>query len=175
MWSHLKVIHKTLFAVHDRMIVMTEMQAEWEGKNIYWVCTKVNIHIFLLLLSSKSKQENENKQLTIQHHFNYFQLHILFSCFLTRKYPFLDQPGPGITPGWCIKVSNISFPIAWGVLWHINQFPGWFFIQYGTLSFWLFFDLFLDPPGPGITPGWGLNDLNPPWHMYKEVPGPFRV
>ena len=65
-----------------------------------------------------------------------------FGCFLTQKYPFLDPTGPGITPGWGIKVSNISFPIVWGVLWHINRFPGWFFTQYGALSFWLFLDHF---------------------------------
>ena len=34
---------------------------------------------------------------------------------------------------------------------------------------------FLDAPRPGMEPGEGLNDLNPPCHMYKEVPGPFRV
>ena len=34
---------------------------------------------------------------------------------------------------------------------------------------------FLDAPWPGMGPGEGLNDLNPPCHMYKEVPGPFRV
>ena len=30
--------------------------------------------------------------------------------------PFLDPPGPGMAPGWGIKVPNTSFPIAWGML-----------------------------------------------------------
>ena len=34
---------------------------------------------------------------------------------------------------------------------------------------------FLDAPWPRMGPGEGLNDLNPPCHMYKEVPGPFRA
>ena len=38
--------------------------------------------------------------------------------------PFLGPLGPGMTPGWGIKEPNISFPNAWGVLWHIIQFPG---------------------------------------------------
>ena len=32
-------------------------------------------------------------------------------CSLPKKHPFLDPPGPGIAPGWCIKVSNTHFPI----------------------------------------------------------------
>ena len=38
-----------------------------------------------------------------------------YGCFLPKKHPFSDPPGPGITPGWGIKVLNTSFSIAWGV------------------------------------------------------------
>ena len=47
-----------------------------------------------------------------------------FGCFWAHKYPFLDRPGPGMTPGWGIKVSKTPFPIAWDVLWPIIMFPG---------------------------------------------------
>ena len=50
--------------------------------------------------------------------------HCLFWLFLIQKYPFLDQPGPGMTPGWGIKVPNTYIIIAWGVFWPIFQFPG---------------------------------------------------
>ena len=38
-----------------------------------------------------------------------------YGCFLTQKSLLLDPPGPGITPGWGIKVSKSSILIAWGV------------------------------------------------------------
>ena len=44
--------------------------------------------------------------------------------FYPNNPPFLDPPGPGLTPGWGIKVPKTSFPIGWGVLWCIIQFPG---------------------------------------------------
>ena len=87
-------------------------------------------------------------------------------CFWTPNHPFLDPPGPGVTPGWGIKVSDRSLPIAWGVVWTFNLFPGWFFVNYGTLSFWLFLTWkypFLGPPGPGMIPGWGIKVSNTPF------------
>ena len=66
---------------------------------------------------------------------------------------------PGIKPGWSIKVSHTSFSIAWGVFRPIIQFPGRFFALYGILSFWQFLTQkypFLDPPGHGMPPGWGI-------------------
>ena len=87
-----------------------------------------------------------------------------FGCFFL---PFFGPPGPGITPGWGIKVPNIFFPIAWGVLWHNNQFPGLFFsLKMAPCHFGCFFGHFgcflaiLGPPGPGITPGWGIKMSN---------------
>ena len=71
----------------------------------------------------KGTGDFERCQLWINYHF--LLLHIVcFCCFLTRKYPFFGQPGPGMTPGWGIKVPNTSIIIAWGVFWPIIQFPG---------------------------------------------------
>ena len=47
-----------------------------------------------------------------------------FSYIWAINHPFSDPPGPGMTPGWGIKVPKTSFPIAWGVFWPIIQFPG---------------------------------------------------
>ena len=82
--------------------------------------------------------------------------------FWTPKHPFLDPPGPGVAPGWGIKVSDRSLPIAWGVFWPFFLFPGWFFVNYGTLSFWLF----LDPKAPIFGPAWTWNDT---WMGHKSV------
>ena len=73
-----------------------------------------------------------------------------------------DPPGPGVAPGWGIKVSDRSLPIAWGVFWPFFLFPGWFFVNYGTLSFWLF----LDPKAPIFGPAWTWNDT---WMGHKSV------
>ena len=97
--------------------------------------------------------------------------HVILAVF----WPFLGPPGPGITPGWGFKVPNISFSIAWGVLRHINQFPGWFFHSLWRLVILAVFRPFLVAPRPGTGPEEGLNDLNPSCYMYKEVPGSFRV
>ena len=59
-----------------------------------------------------------------------------FGCFLPPKHPFPDPPGPGMTPGWGIKVSNTSFTIAWGVFWSIFLFPGGLLGWYGSLPSW---------------------------------------
>ena len=49
---------------------------------------------------------------------------VILAVFYPQNHPFSDPPGPGMTPGWCIKVSNTSIPIAWDVFWPIIQFPG---------------------------------------------------
>ena len=59
-----------------------------------------------------------------------------FGCFLPPKHPFSDPPGPGMTPVWGIKVSNTSFPIAWGVFWSIFLFPGGLLGWYDSLPSW---------------------------------------
>ena len=102
-------------------------------------------------------------KLWINYHF--LVLHIVcFCCFLTRKYPFFGQPGPGMTPGWGIKVPNTSIIIAWGVFWPIIQFPGWFFRSiWHPVILTVFYPQnhpFSDPPGPGMTPGWGIKVSN---------------
>ena len=84
----------------------------------------------------------------------------------------------GIALGWGIKVSNTSFPIAWGVFWPIFQFPDGLLVWYGSLASWSILTLkraFLDAPWPGMGPGEELNDLKPPYHIYKQVTGAFRV
>ena len=87
-----------------------------------------------------------------------------FGCFWPKKHPFSDPPGPGITPGWGIKVPNTSIIIAWGVFWPIIQFPGWFFRSiWHPVILAVFYPQnhpFSDPPGPGMTPGWGIKVSN---------------
>ena len=61
-----------------------------------------------------------------------------FGCFLPPKHPFSDPPGPGMTPGWGIKVPKTSFPIAWGVFWPIIQFPGCFLLNMASCHFGYF-------------------------------------
>ena len=81
-----------------------------------------------------------------------------FGWFFTpQKHPFLDPPGPGMKPGWGIKVSKTPFPIAWDVLWPIIMFPGWFF-----LSIWHPFIL-ADFFYPQNTLFWTVLDLE--WHL----------
>ena len=62
--------------------------------------------------------------------------HGLCNVFYPQNHPFSDPPGPGMTPGWGIKVSNTSIPIAWGVFWPIIQFPGGLLGWYGSLPSW---------------------------------------
>ena len=57
------------------------------------------------------------------------------------KHPFLDPPRPGMTPGWVIqyKYPTYLFSIAWGVFYHIFQFPGGILADmaaYHRGSFW---------------------------------------
>ena len=47
--------------------------------------------------------------------------------FYPQNHPFLDPPGPGMAPGWGIKVSQAFISIVWGVFWSIFLFPGIFF------------------------------------------------
>ena len=72
------------------------------------------------------------------------------------------NPGPGMTPGWAIKVPNTSFPIAWDVFWPIIQFPGRFFC-----SIWhpVILAIF-DPKTPIFGPTWTWNDT---WMGHKSA------
>ena len=49
---------------------------------------------------------------------------VILAVFYPQNHPFLDLPGPGMAPGWGVKVSNTCIPIAWGVFWCIFLFPG---------------------------------------------------
>ena len=48
-------------------------------------------------------------------HFLLSSMIFSFHMALSQKHPFSGQPGPGLIPGWCIKMPNTSNPISWGV------------------------------------------------------------
>ena len=48
-------------------------------------------------------------------HFLLSNMIFSFHMALSQKHPFSGQPGPGLIPGWCIKMPNTSNPISWGV------------------------------------------------------------